>query len=204
MRVDTQITNVAAMTAQLATAPKTPAQHQDAPAKAADQDSKVQVAATDSVSLKIELPRHELDLIQRFGDVSEFLTSTAKSLRQTDQGLGAASEVVTQMKAQLEKIIKNFPPFNADSMERKEILMSYNALQKQIASMTIPPPPPPIYEKVKHLWQGLFPNQDRSFGVMPLPPDAPDSHVAAASTQLDTVGGQIDLVKSELGNSVRS
>jgi len=158
----------------------------------------------DKVSIKVELPQKTVDTLQKMGNISDFLNSVATNLRQTNEGLTAVNAVAEQMKASLDKIIKNFPPYPIESKERMEQLMSYASLQKQILSLMLPPPPQPVYEKVKHLWEGLTSGIGGTIQTPALPPDAPDSHVEAASKQLGVVSDQIGLVKEAMSNSVRS
>lgn len=160
-------------------------------------------APVDQVSVSIRVSRNTLDTIRRLGDISEFLNTTAKSLRQTDEGLSAATDVVTRMKAELEKIIKNYPPFPADSKEREAILNSYSALQKEILRLTIPPPPPPVYERVQHLWQNLFTPDERRVAVPELPEKAPDSHIQAAYQSLKGTGEVIAAIRDDLDSQLK-
>ena len=77
--------------------------------------------ATDQVSLNITVSQRTLDTIQKLGEVSDVLNSMAKSLRSTDKALKASTEVITKMKEQLGKIVKNFPPFPLESSERRDL-----------------------------------------------------------------------------------
>ena len=207
MRIEGNDQRLAAATAiqlqqtgvQQALSPKT-AQQQDA--QKAGKESTVPSLAGDKVSIKVELPRNTVDTLQKMGNISDFLNSVATNLRQTNEGLSAANDIVEQMKASLGKIIKNFPPYPIESRERMEQLMSYASLQKQIISLMTPPPPQPVYEKVKHLWEGLTSGIGGAIQTPALPMDAPDSHVKAASKQLDVISGQLSLVQETMTNSV--
>ena len=180
-------------------APKT-AQQQDA--QKASKENTVQSIAGDKVSIRVELPQKTVDTLQKMGNISDFLNSVATNLRQTNEGLTAVNSITAQMKASLDKIIKNFPPYPIESKERMEQLMSYSSLQKQILSLMTPPPPQPVYEKVKHLWEGLTSGLGGAIQTPSLSQDAPDSHVNAASKQLDAISGQISLVQETMSNSV--
>lgn len=161
--------------------------------------------SSDKVSIKVDLPQHTVDTLQKMGNISDLLNSMATNLRQTNNALTAASAITEKMKAALDKIIKNYPPYPPDSKERMEQLMSYASLKKEITSMMIPPPPPPIYENVKHLWEGLTNGTAGNTIQTPnLPQNAPDSHVMAASKQLDVISGQIGLVQDSMSSSVRT
>jgi hypothetical protein len=180
--------------------PKT-SQQQDA--RNSSKADTAQSLVGDKVSIKVELPKNTVDTLQKMGNISDFLNSVATNLRQTNDGLTAVNAVVEQMKASLDKIIKNFPPYPVESKERMEQLMSYSSLQKQIMSLMVPPPPQPVYEKVKHLWEGLTSGVAGTIQTPTLPQDAPDSHVNAAAKQLDLISGQVGLVQESMSNSVR-
>jgi len=62
----------------------------------------------------------------------------AMNIRAADKIMDTIGNYIEEMKAQLERIIKNFPPFPLGSEERVRILRSYNALRKQIDQMTFP------------------------------------------------------------------
>lgn len=164
----------------------------------------VQTIMGDKVSIKIDLPKHNLDTLHKMGSITDFLNTVATSLRSTNEGLIAVSNVVEDMKSSLDYIVKIYPPYPIDSNERVERLMQYSSFKKEIQSMTVPAPPPPMYEKVRHLWTHLFNAQDGSLQTPDLPTNAPDSHLSAAIKQLDSVSGQIDLVREALSNSVKS
>lgn len=185
-----------------------PSQAQEAYGTAAqplrpDEASGNQASPVDQVSISVRIPRNTLDTIRRLGDLSEFLNSTARSLGQTDEGLSTATDLVSRMKAELEKITKNFPPFPAESKEREAILRSYSAIQKEINSMTIPPPPPPVYEKVQHLWQNLFTSDEKRLATPELPENAPDSHVQAAYQTLKGTEEVIAAIRDDLGSQLK-
>lgn len=158
--------------------------------------------AGDTVSIKVELPQKTVDTLQKMGNISDFLNSVATNLRQTNEGLKAASSVVSDMKASLDKVIKNYPPYSLVDKERIDQLMSYASLKQQIVNLMVPAPPPPIYESVKHLWDDLFSGQGNTIQTPTLPSDAPDAHVNAAAKQLDVLSSQIGLVQEAMTNSV--
>jgi hypothetical protein len=184
---------------QQVVAPKTP-QHQDA--RDGSKADAVQSFGGDKVAIKVELPQNTVDTLQRMGNISDFLNSVATNLRQTNEGLTAASAVVEQMKTTLDNVVKNYPPYPVDSQGRMEQLMNYSALKKQIQGLMVPAPPQPAYEKVKHLWEGLTSGVGHSIQVPSLPQDAPESHIRAASKQLEAISSQINLVRETMSNSI--
>ena len=162
----------------------------------------VQTLLGDTVSINIDVPKNTLDTLQKMGTVSDFLNSVATSIRQTSDGLKAASSVSNDMKASLDKIIKSDPPYSLDSKQRIAQLMEYSSLRKEIVSLMLPPPPPPIYEKVQHLWENLFSGPGNTIQTPSLAQNAPNSHIKAAAKQLDNISGQVDLLQETLSNSV--
>jgi hypothetical protein len=208
MRVEGNDQRLAAATAaqmqqtgvQQVMAPKSSQQHD---ASNSSRVNTVQSLVGDKVSINVELPQNTVDTLQKMGNISDFLNSVATNLRQTNEGLKASSSIVTDMKASLEKIIKNYPPYSLESKERIDQLMTYSSLRKQIVSLMVPAPPPPIYEKVKHLWEDLFSGPRNTIQTPTLPPDAPDSHVTAAVKQLDVVSNEIGLLQESMNSSIK-
>ena len=72
----------------------------------------------------------------RFQAINARLNRVAMNVRVIDQIMDTIGRYLEEMKAQLERIIKNFPPFPPGSEERVKILRSCNALRKQIDQMT--------------------------------------------------------------------
>jgi hypothetical protein len=177
------------------------AQQQDA--QKAGKENTVQSIVGDRVSIKIELPQNTVDTLQKMGNISDFLNSAALNLRQTHEGLTAVSDIVKKMKASLEKVIKDYPPYPIDDQGRMEELMSYSSLQKEILQMMVPAPPPPVYDKVQHLWESLTTGPGGTIQTPSVPQDIPQTHVQAAVNQLDSISNQINLIQESMSNSVR-
>jgi len=159
--------------------------------------------SNDKVTIQVDISKSTLETLQKVGNVSDLLVTTAQNIRKTDESLSAGTAIITQMKENLGRIVKQYPPFPPDDRDRMEILMSYSGLQKQITSLMVPPPPPPVYEKVQHLWSNLFPNQSQTLQTPQLPANVPDSHIKAAADQLNNLQNQVGLVQEALGNSVK-
>ncbi len=109
-------------------------------------------SGSDKVSVSLHKAASTMD---KLGTVNNEKNLVAKNIREIDSTLQGVTTVIDRMKLQLEKVVKNFPPFSQDSEERKEILMSYISLRQEIIKMTVPAPPEPIYEKHKTLWEKL-------------------------------------------------
>lgn len=164
----------------------------------------IQSIGGDRVSIKIEIPKKTVDTLQKMGNISDLLNSVATSIRQTSEGLKAASSIVEDMKTSLDNIIKNYPPYSLANQERINQLMNYSSLKKQIMSLMVPAPPTPVYEKVQHLWEDLFSGPNNTIQTPTLPTDVPDSHIKAAASQLNSISDQVGLLQETLGNSVKT
>lgn len=136
----------------------------------------------------------------RLGSFNEEKNLIAKNIRSSSESLSKASDVVEGLKENLGKIIKNYPPFPQDSQERKEILMSYVSLRKEIIHMTFPPPPAPVYEKNTSLWEklGYTATGGIASSIPDISPAATDAEVLAASKTLDELGSDIASARKEL------
>jgi hypothetical protein len=90
------------------------------------------------------------------------------------------------MQGNLTTIVKNYPPYPIDSMERRDLLMSYISLRKEIESLMVPPPPQPVYDKVKSMWAAMFAQngQIQASAVPPLENGSSDKQVQATSDLL--------------------
>ncbi len=79
--------------------------------------------------------RKGLSAFRRLQAINARSNWEAMNVRAADQIMDTIGKYIEEMKAQLERIIKNFPPFPPGSEERVKILRSYNALRKQIDQM---------------------------------------------------------------------
>jgi hypothetical protein len=136
----------------------------------------------------------------RLGTFNEEKNQMATSIRTASDSLAKVSDVIGGMKENLGKIIKNYPPFPQDSAERKELLMSYISLRKEILSMTFPPPPQPVYEKNTTLWEKLGYTETGSLAssVPEISSTATDTEVHAASKILGELGSAVTTAQNEL------
>ncbi len=173
---------------------------QEQEAQKVSKDYSPQPIAGDRVSINVELPKSTVDTLQKMGNISDFLNTTAVNLRQTNEGLQAAASIITDMKSSMDQIIKNYPPYSVESQARIDLLMNFSSLKKQIQSLEIPAPPPPFYEVVKHLWADLFAEVDKKLQTPTLPSDASDAQVAAAAKQLDEIASNISNVQDTMSN----
>lgn len=124
----------------------------------------------------------------RLESINEDKNRVAQNIRETEGALRGISDGIDGMAKKLDTIRKNYPPFSRDSEERKDLLMSYVSLRKEIIKMMVPPPPPPVYEKSTSLWEklGYNDNGNISSAVPDITVSASDSEVGAA---LDALAG---------------
>jgi len=163
-----------------------------------------QETANDQVSVNITVPRQTLETIEKISSVTDVLNTTAKNLRETGSSLKQSSDLMAQMKTELSKIVKNFPPFPPESAERRDILMSYQAIREQIDKMSIPPPPAPVYERVQILWKELFSaNKPNSVDTPALSQNATDTQVQQADEQLTFTRSAVTQLREAIGTSLQ-
>ncbi len=82
-------------------------------------------------------------------DINDRSNAAAQEKRNHDKIINRAEDYIDRMKAQLERILKNFPPFPPGSEERVQVLRSYVAFRKLIDRLTIPPREESMIETVK-------------------------------------------------------
>jgi seryl-tRNA synthetase len=141
---------------------------------------------SDSVQIKYSATSRNLDTVRAIEQMHARLNDLVKGVRQTNEGLNSSAETVDQLQTNLQKIVKNFPPFTADSPERQKILMSYVSIRKEMVRLMVPPPPPAVYEKVKGMWDAVFDGNGQISGtqIPELTPSSSDSQVKDASASL--------------------
>lgn len=143
-------------------------------------------AATDTVQIKSTVTLKNLDTVKAIEQMHAKLNDLVKGVRQTNEELNRAVDQVSQMQGNLMSIVKNYPPYPIESSQRKELLMSYMSLRKEIESLMVPPPPVPVYEKVKSMWSAMFAQngQMQASAVPPLENGSSDKQVQATSDVL--------------------
>lgn len=172
--------------------PQTPARSQEKDASA--QASNNNHAKADSVRVSSTVALKNLDTVRVIEQMHASLNQLAKGVRETNESLNKAVNLVDSMKSSIQTVIKNFPPFPVDSKERNDRLMAYNALRKELISLMVPPPPPPVYEKIKHMWESLFEDQNGSLlknSAPLLENTSSDDQLKGASQTLDKTSAQL-------------
>lgn len=190
----------------------TVAKEADVASSAALQAYKQQVqpkseSVVDTVQIKSSSVAKNLDTVRSIEQMHGRLNELIKGVRQTNEDLNKAVETVAQMQGSLTSIVKNYPPYPIDSMERRDLLMSYMSLRKEIENLMVPTPPQPVYEKVKSMWEAMFAQngQMQASAVPALETGATDKQVQQASEGLaalsDRLGGLSDGITQALINS---
>jgi hypothetical protein len=83
--------------------------------------------------------RSQTDLAELL-KVNEKINSLAKSQRFYQGQLQQMDDSIERIKTQLEKILKQFPPYPPGSEDRMRALRAYAGYRKLIDQLTIPPP----------------------------------------------------------------
>jgi hypothetical protein len=171
------------------------AQEQDARQPEAREENPVKVSVQPNSST-----------MSKIGSLTDEKNLFAKSIRETDTTLGKFSDTLDKMKVQLTTIVKNWPPFSADSQERKKILMEYVSLRKEIERLTVPPPPKPVYENNTDLWEklGYTDSAKLKSSIPEVSPTTTDSEVSKALSGVEKLqsvvaDGRNELVRAVIG-----
>lgn len=159
------------------------------------QAKKVKEQPEEAVSVSLQ---RAAGTMGRLVGVNEEINLVAKGIRETDGALQQASGLIDQMKTRLEKVIKNFPPFSADSQDRRDLLMSYSSLRKEILKLTFPPPPSPVYEKNTSLWEKLGYNDQNKLAVA-----VPELSASASHEQVKAVSTSLDGLQADVSEGIR-
>ncbi|MBM4329741.1 MAG: hypothetical protein FJ117_00720 [Deltaproteobacteria bacterium] len=135
------------------------------------------------------------------------LQLAAKSIRAADQVMEKIEIYIDRMKAQLDRIVKNYPPFPPGSEERISLLKSFTALRRQIDQLTIPPAEQGILKITGD------PSFVSDLNIPRLSESAPDSEIYAALENLgiakETLAGKraglvadaSSIARSQIGNA---
>jgi hypothetical protein len=118
--------------------------------------------------------------------------AAAGAIRNTDRALEHMGQKIDAMKAPLDAIVKNFPPFSAQDKARLKLMMNYASLRKEIEQLTIPRTP----DAIKPLKAPELP--------APLPLDAPDRQIADHIENLDATGVALNGMRAGLAADTAS
>ncbi|MBP1716419.1 MAG: hypothetical protein H6Q42_4622 [Deltaproteobacteria bacterium] len=88
---------------------------------------------------KWDIDRSHADFVE-LQKINDRLNSTARIQRTFEKRFEKLNDYIERMKAQLEGILKQFPPFPPESEARIQALRSYAFFRKMVAQLTLPPP----------------------------------------------------------------
>jgi len=156
--------------------------------------------SSDSVKIKYSTTSKNLDTVQAIEQMHARINQLAKGVRETNEGLNQASVKLEQLHDNAQAIVKNYPPFSADSPERQKLLMSYVSIRKEMEKLMVPQPPTPVYEKVQGMWDAMFDEtgQMKNSVVPYLDGSSSDKEVEAASGRIAATSGNL----SELSDNI--
>lgn len=174
---------------------------QSADAVAVQQTTAATQPANDNVKIgSSSLLLKNLDTMRAIEQMHANLNQQAKAVRETNEALSATAGQVVSAQNNLQGITKNFPPYSMTDPARKEILMEYTSLRKEILRLMVPPPPPPVYEKVKLMWGELFSDNGQMLpsAVPALEQNSNDAAVKQATDNLNDLGNKITGLSSAM------
>jgi len=151
--------------------------------------------------------------VDRLEAIYSRLNSVARTIRVVEEAMGKIESYIDRMKAELQRIIKNYPPFPPGSEERVKRLKSINAFKRLIDQLTIPPPNEEFPAKImfdhdvvsktndsqKVLSESdLHQTRPEGLDIPQLPEDANDEKVFAFAEKLDAAEEMLRQMRSDL------
>lgn len=95
-------------------------------------------AAGDSIALNKTMAG--LPQFDKMQSDSSARNEVANNIKSADATMGEIGTKIDSMKAELQIIVKNFPPYPPGSDDRLKFLRNFNSLRQQIDALTIPRP----------------------------------------------------------------
>ncbi len=151
--------------------------------------------------------------VDKLETIHSRFNSVARTIRIADENMGKIENFIDRMKTELQRIIKNYPPFPPGSEERVQRLKSVNAFRRLIDQLTIPPPKEELAAKtmpdhdVVHKTNDSqkMPDENKlhqtgpqGLGIPQLPESADDKEVHAFIEKLDAAREMLGQMRSEL------
>ena len=151
--------------------------------------------------------------VDKLETIHSRFNSVARTIRVADENMGKIENYIDRMKAELQRIIKNYPPFPPGSEERVQRLKSVNAFKRLIDQLTIPPPNEEFAAKTvpdhdvvsKTNNSQKMPGENKlhqtgpeGLGIPQLPEGADDEEVHAFIEKLDAAREMLRQMRSEL------
>lgn len=177
----------------------------DAATELTPQNNKTANVPSDQATLSIPTALvKKLDTVRVLAQMHEDMNQHIKAVQETNEQLNKSAYQPTVMQRALTTIVKNFPPpFNMDSKERQDLLMSYAAIRQELMKMTIPKPPAPLYQQVKSLWDNTVGQNGQLLAstVPKLSTTSQDSQLKESSSKLSQTSTALTDLSSALANS---
>jgi len=117
---------------------------------------------------------------------NERSNAAAAAIGKSDRSLAVLGQKIDALKAPLDTIVKNFPPFTPEDKARMALMRTYASIRKEIDQLTLPAPP----EVVKARKALELPAA--------LPKDASDSQIADHVAKLDASSAAVDGLRADL------
>ena len=138
--------------------------------------------------------------------------SLARTIRVADENMGKIEIYIDRMKTELQRIVKNYPPFPPGSEERVKRLKSIAAFRRLIDQLTIPPPKElavkimldhDVVSKTNYSQKvlsesNLYQTRPEGLDIPQLPEDANDEKVYAFAEKLDAAWEMLRQSRSDL------
>ncbi|PIX01097.1 MAG: hypothetical protein COZ79_08845 [Hydrogenophilales bacterium CG_4_8_14_3_um_filter_62_83] len=127
--------------------------------------------------------------------------SAGKLINQADRTLAKQQETLSHMNANLQVIVKQFPPYGQQDPQRTAFLMAFSGLRKEIEALQVPRDP----QAEQGLPDGVgLPSQGQGLNLPNLDATASDKQVAEAAQSIQTMIVQVAGQRADLARSVQS
>jgi hypothetical protein len=155
-------------------------------------------AAGDSIALnKTMAGLPQFDKMQSDNSARNEIASSIKS---ADTTMGEIGTKIDSMKATLQIIVKNFPPYPPGSDERIKFLRNFNSLRQQIDEMSVPRPTETGTIAIKLQGLNTGPAGLNIPALVDSAPEATDRQIYRAINNLDTARNTLDLSRAGLAS----
>jgi archaellum component FlaC len=144
-------------------------------------------------------------MLNRLNLLKSDLKGVAKKIRSSHNTIETAEKYIDNIKNQLGKIVKNYPPFPQESKERISILRNYSSIRKIIDKLTFPPQEdfPPEIITWQNTFQEKFPEKNIP-NIPELAPTSTDSEISASLEKLEIVKDALKQNRNDLKNKADS
>ena len=151
--------------------------------------------------------------IEKLETIHARFSSVARTIRGADENIGKIENCIDRMKAELQRIVKSYPPFPPGSEERVKRLKSINAFRRLIDQLTIPPPSEEFAAKITPVHDFVFKTDDthkmpgqkshhqtgsERLDIPQLPEHADDEKIYAFAEKLDAAKELLRQNRSDL------